>query len=687
MNRVVAFLPGFATDASRGLDIGTIPGDRITDLIYCFAGFQQQASGWAPTFPEPDDTHPGKKHNIAKLVALKTRWPALNIVMSIGGWNHSHQDEQPGGPPTPDWTAVAASEGSRQAFVAACIATFIEPSHPPIGPLFGGIDLDWEYPSTSQDRANFTLLLQEFRSQLDSAGKTQGRQLTLSNCWGAGSGYQELSQQAQFLDWFNVMTYRAHVPVANPGGANQFTDVGSPLYPSPNEPASAATWTIDEVVTAFLNAGVPAQKLVIGINAYAHYYLGVPAGGNSGLYQPYSGPGPGDRGVPGFLEYKNVVQNFLPSYEYHFDDITKSSYLYDPGSQSWIWLESADSIAARAAYADEKGLAGLLLWELSADALSDLNQPSPPLPALIDAMPRGVSGFANTTLLHEPSSSAPSLAFAGGLLFLAARKPDQTQRLRVSLSRDNGASFVDTYESEESSDAAPVLAALNGTLMIAWKGVGNNQLNVAQVVTGNDAQGHLSIQGFGNKVTLAVTTDHAPALAAHAGSLFLAWKEAGVSNLQILTSSDGGATFGDAFVLDQTSDVGPALGSHNGQLMIAWKGTAKDVIVAEVALTGNSSGGFTIQGLMDNVTLFDTTDNAPVLASDGRRLFVAWTGTGDFHPQLKFSTDNGATFGGQFISTEQSDAAPALASDGSQVPIAWKSRGDNGLNVAQLAFF
>jgi hypothetical protein len=55
------------------------------------------------------------------------------------------------------------------------------------------------------------------------------------------------------------------------------------------------------------------------------------------------------------------------------------------------------------------------------------------------------------------------------------------------------------------------------------------------------------------------------------------------------------------------------------------------------------------------------------------------------HP-VKFS-DDGATFGGQFISNQTSNAAPALASDGSQVPIAWKGNGNNSLSVAQFAFF
>src|SRR5262245_41436432 len=136
INRVVAFLPGYATNKTRGFDIATIPGDRITDLIYCFAGFQQQGQNWLPTFPLPERTDPRKDQNVGKLIALKARWPALNIAISVGGWDYSHQGD-PTFKATPVFSAVAASPQSRQAFAAACIDLFITPAHPGIGPLFG----------------------------------------------------------------------------------------------------------------------------------------------------------------------------------------------------------------------------------------------------------------------------------------------------------------------------------------------------------------------------------------------------------------------------------------------------------------------------------------------------------------------------------------------------------------------
>ena len=684
VTRVVAFLPGYATDKARGLEIATIPGDRISDLVYSFAGFQQQGASWSPTFPEPHDTSPGKKHNVAQLIALKTRWPALNIVMSVGGWNHSHQGDSTF-KTTPAFSAVSATPEARQAFVAACLDLFIAPTHPVIGPLFGGIDIDWEYPA-GPDRHNITLLLQEFRSQLDTVGNQQGRHLTLSACWGAGAGGLELGTLAGTLDWFNLMTYLAHRPSHSP--TNQVTDFGAPLFASPAEPPSNATWTIDGVVTSFLDAGVPAAKLVIGINTYARTYAGV-ADTNHGLYQPYTGPGPGSLGKSEALEYKDLMANYLPSYEYHWDDVAQCSFLYSPAEQIWMTYDSPQSIAARAAYADEKGLAGLLLWELSADAPSDLNaSPPPTIPALIDAMPRGISGFAGKAILHETTDTSPSLAFQGGHLFLAARRPDRTQRLQVAISTNNAATFGGTLVSPETSDAAPALAEHNGLLMIAWKGSGNDNLSVAQVSLSVDAQGKTSITGLTAKTVLGQTSDASPAMVSHDGHLFLAWKGSGNDNLSVILSSDNGVSFSGLFISSETSDAAPALVSHDGRLLIAWKGSGNDNLsVAEIGLFGNTQGGLGVEDFRNKVVLGETSDSTPSIASDGRRLFLSWKGSGNDNLNVAFSIDGGATFGGKITSPETSDAAPALASDGSQVPIAWKGVRQPSLNTAQLAFF
>src|SRR6266566_1777037 len=74
------------------------------------------------------------------------------------------------------------------------------------------------------------------------------------------------------------------------------------------------------------------------------------------------------------------------------------------------------------------------------------------------------------------------------------------------------------------SDLGPALASHLGRLFIAWRGSGNENLNVA---SGNLTD--LDIPG-----TSSETSDIAPALSWLDGGIYLAWKGAGNDNLNAL---------------------------------------------------------------------------------------------------------------------------------------------------------
>src|SRR5262249_54816443 len=154
---------------------------------------------------------------------------------------------------------------------------------------------------------------------------------------------------------------------------------------------------------------------------------------------------------------------------------------------------------------------------------------------------------------------------------------------------NNGSTFGGTHISAETSDCGPALAVHNGKLMVAWKDSRNANLSVAEVGLSADNQGKLQIDGLINRVFLTETSDTAPALASHAGLLFLAWKGAGHDNLSVMFSRDDGFTFEGRYVSMETSDGGPALASHAGKLMIAWKSSDNDNLsVAQLDLAANT---------------------------------------------------------------------------------------------------
>jgi hypothetical protein len=275
------------------------------------------------------------------------------------------------------------------------------------------------------------------------------------------------------------------------------------------------------------------------------------------------------------------------------------------------------------------------------------------------------------TVLGDTSPLTPALASLNGRLYIAW-KGDGNDQLNVMVSTDNGVTFHNKFVSGETSPRAPALAAHNGRLFIAWKGDGNDQLNVAAV----NLDGAGSPTGFSSKVVLGDTSPLSPSLASAGGALYLAWRGDGNDNLNVMVSTDNGATFGHKLVSAETSSQAPVLGTFKGALMIGWSGDGNDHLnVARVATNPAPTG------LAGKVTLGDTSPRSPALCEFDGRLYIAWKGDGNDHLNLMSSTD-GQTFADKTISPETSPEAPSLAVDNGVLYIGWKGDGNDNLNVA-----
>jgi hypothetical protein len=95
----------------------------------------------------------------------------------------------------------------------------------------------------------------------------------------------------------------------------------------------------------------------------------------------------------------------------------------------------------------------------------------------------------------------------------------------------------------------------------------------------------------------------------------------------------GKTTFGE------TSDDGSALASHNGRLFLAWRGSGNEHLkVATVVLFRSTAGAFGIEGLEAKITLDETSEFRPALASHDGRLFLAWKAAGNDQLNLRSPT-------------------------------------------------
>jgi chitinase len=383
----------------------------LTDIDYAFGGVLpqngasstpdpssnpvtcQSVDSWAdystPYLPDVDAGNPvganGLAGNFQQLKELKAKYPGLRVIMSLGGYGGSKF-----------FSDAAATPAARQKLVASCLDVFVKGNLPGLAPgagagIFDGFDLDWEYPANNNgapgndfspaDTHNYTLLAQEFRTQLNQLGKQTGEHYRLTAEMPAGVQNAqdiEVAAMARQVDDEVIMDYDFQGPWA-PQGPTNFE---SNLFSSAKAPNTAAEprISVDSTVRYYTEHGVPANKLVIGMPYYGHGWTGVAPGDDYGLYQPATGPAPSpdltEQGTPlagldggdpsGTTDYYEIAQQ--PGYSWHTDLRTGATWLYNPTTETFWSIENPAEVFAKGLYIDIRGLAGASVWDLSADS-------------------------------------------------------------------------------------------------------------------------------------------------------------------------------------------------------------------------------------------------------------------------------------------------------------------------------
>lgn len=356
--RVVGYLASWGV-RSKGTRIAELPARDLTHIFYAFAKI---GSDGRVVLGDPcvdvgtcrSGPAVGPGGNFAELSRLKLRQPHLKVLISIGGWTGSGK-----------FSDVALTDSTRRVFAESAVDLFIR-QRPG---LFDGIDVDWEFPVAGgmegnverpADRENFTLLLAELRRQLDARGAIDRRHYELAIAASARPSEianVEITRIVPLLDMINVMTYDYH-------SGSRSTHFNAPLYAATGDPTPSLN--VDVTMRAFLDAGVPASKLLVGIPFYGHGHGGVP-GGNGGLFQLGTGKPSGWRGNDG--DWRVLAQTRLknPSYVRHWDSAARVPWLYDSTSRTWVSYDDPQSVGEKVRYVRERGLGGVVIWELGGD--------------------------------------------------------------------------------------------------------------------------------------------------------------------------------------------------------------------------------------------------------------------------------------------------------------------------------
>ena len=335
--QVVGYYAGWA--AYQGYTPAQLPAEHLTQINYAFAQIDPDTL----TIALENEAHDNK--NLAALRKLRQQNDHLKLLISVGGWSDSRY-----------FSDAASTAARREKFAASCVDFIVEQE-------LDGVDLDWEYPVSGgapgmvhrpADKQNLTKLLQELRAQLDRQGRRDGKDYSLTIAGAAGSWYLnqiEAVKVADIVDHIFLMGYDLHGPW------DTSADFNAPLY-TPSGASPQGKSSIADSVQAYLDKGIPAEKLVLGMPLYGYAYQGV-SSQNNGLYSTYTSAKS--------VSYRTLKKNYLSNdaYRQYRHQEAQVPYLY--GSRTFISYDDAESLAAKAALARSRDLGGIGFWELSQD--------------------------------------------------------------------------------------------------------------------------------------------------------------------------------------------------------------------------------------------------------------------------------------------------------------------------------
>ena len=256
-----------------------------------------------------------KEARLKLVVALKKQNPNLKVLLSVGGWEAGNFSE------------MAADEKHRKQFCKNCLTAVTRYS-------LDGIDIDWEYPTSSaagissspEDTKNFTLLMKELR-------ETLGKDRLLTMASASNAKYVDFKEAVPYMNFVNVMTYDMGDPPKHNGA----------LYKS-----SMASESCDESVAKHIAAGVPAEKIVLGIPFYGH--------GDGKAFGDY-------------VDFKDIAID-RNKYNVLWDATAMVPYVTDMTGKMVLTYDNAKSVGLKAEYVQQKNLAGAMYWNIEADDAS-----------------------------------------------------------------------------------------------------------------------------------------------------------------------------------------------------------------------------------------------------------------------------------------------------------------------------
>lgn len=275
---------------------------------------------------------------LKKVQAFLKKHPHIDGVLAIGGWGAD------------GFSDACMTEEGRQTLADSLLSLMDAGG-------FVGIDVDWEYPGVSgtgitsrpEDVENWYALLALLRDGLDAREALHGREYILSVALGAGENHLSAidpARLAPLLDQAVVMAYDLC-------GFDRQTGHHAGLYPDDIRRNSGAY-----AVRKLVEAGFPAEKLLLGMPAYGRVWRQV-SGGGDGLDQRANTSG--NKTIP----FDEVLRLEDQGYTRRYDEKAQAAWWFN--GSTFVSAEDGQSIGYKGQWIIDNGLLGAAVWQYTQD--------------------------------------------------------------------------------------------------------------------------------------------------------------------------------------------------------------------------------------------------------------------------------------------------------------------------------
>ncbi len=336
--RLTPVVIGYVTGYNGLIDPETIDAKQLTHINYAFVNVKNNQAHL--------DNEKRDIENFRRLITLKQKNPSLQLLISIGGWSWSE-----------NFSNAVLTDSLRRGFAQSAV-NIIRKNN------LDGVDIDWEYPGMPgedgniyrpEDKQNFTLMFEALRKELDILEKETGKKKLLTTATGGFPSFlnqTEMGKAQQYLDYINLMTYD-YYPWKVAGHHTNLYE--SKTYPSNN--------SADKAIRAYIDAGVPASKIVIGLAFYSKNLKLIPTA-QKGLGDSIASSA--NHFGKGFTFLKDSVINKKGFIAYK-DEEAKAPFLFNAETKQFISYDDEWSIANKCEYVLKHKLGGVMFWEYHSD--------------------------------------------------------------------------------------------------------------------------------------------------------------------------------------------------------------------------------------------------------------------------------------------------------------------------------